>query len=163
MPIRITCSWWTLCQWMTSDIVMPFTGKIRRIMRGIFQMGSLHYLLVWRSSSWVVAGKSDPNSPPRIHVHPDSPAKGSQWTKQVVSFDKLKLTNNQLDDNGHVSSNSHFFLLLHHHHHQVEDEMLPCFGYWWLQPVCSRWWEREGHSKRSTVYTSKSSKRKIKI
>ena len=50
-----------------------------------------------------MAGKTDPNSPPRIHVHPDSPAKGSQWTKQVVSFDKLKLTNNQLDDNGHVS------------------------------------------------------------
>ena len=23
--------------------------------------------------------------------------------KQVVSFDKLKLTNNQLDENGHVS------------------------------------------------------------
>ena len=23
--------------------------------------------------------------------------------KQVISFDKLKLTNNQLDDNGHVS------------------------------------------------------------
>ena len=40
--------------------------------------------------------------PPRIHVHPDSPAKGAQWMKQVVSFDKLKLTNNQLDDNGHV-------------------------------------------------------------
>ena len=50
----------------------------------------------------VVAGKADPNSPPRIHVHPDSPAKGAQWMKQVVSFDKLKLTNNQLDDNGHV-------------------------------------------------------------
>ena len=29
---------------------------------------------------------------------------GAQWMKQVVSFDKLKLTNNQLDDNGHVSS-----------------------------------------------------------
>ena len=28
---------------------------------------------------------------------------GAQWMKQVVSFDKLKLTNNQLDDNGHVS------------------------------------------------------------
>jgi len=63
------------------------------------------------SSSWVVAGKSDPNSPPRIHVHPDSPAKGSQWTKQVVSFDKLKLTNNQLDDNGHVSR--HIILIAH--------------------------------------------------
>ena len=31
---------------------------------------------------------------------------GAQWMKQVVSFDKLKLTNNQLDDNGHVSSSS---------------------------------------------------------
>ncbi|OQV25213.1 T-box transcription factor TBX1-A [Hypsibius exemplaris] len=64
----------------------------------------------WRyafgSSSWVVAGKADPNMPPRIHVHPDSPAKGLHWTKQVVSFDKLKLTNNQLDDNGHVILNS---------------------------------------------------------
>lgn len=55
------------------------------------------------SSSWVIAGKADPVSPPRIHVHPDSPATGAQWMKQVVSFDKLKLTNNQMDDNGHVS------------------------------------------------------------
>lgn len=55
------------------------------------------------SSSWVVAGKADPVSPPRIHVHPDSPASGAHWLKQLVSFDKLKLTNNQLDDNGHVS------------------------------------------------------------
>ena len=39
----------------------------------------------------------------RIHVHPDSPAVGAHWMKQVVSFDKLKLTNHQLDDNGHVS------------------------------------------------------------
>ncbi|XP_055328113.1 T-box transcription factor TBX10-like [Paramacrobiotus metropolitanus] len=64
----------------------------------------------WRyafgSSSWVVAGKADANMPPRIHVHPDSPAKGVHWTKQVVSFDKLKLTNNQLDDNGHIILNS---------------------------------------------------------
>lgn len=50
-----------------------------------------------------MAGKADPNMPPRMHVHPDSPAKGAQWMKQVISFDKLKLTNNQMDDNGHVS------------------------------------------------------------
>lgn len=50
----------------------------------------------------MVAGKSDPISPPRVHIHPDSPASGGQWLKQVVSFDKLKLTNNQMDDNGHV-------------------------------------------------------------
>jgi hypothetical protein len=53
-------------------------------------------------SSWVVAGKADPISPPRIHVHPDSPAPGTSWMKQTISFDKLKLTNNQLDDHGHV-------------------------------------------------------------
>lgn len=51
----------------------------------------------------MVAGRADPNSPPRIHVHPDSPASGATWMKQTISFDKLKLTNNQLDDHGHVS------------------------------------------------------------
>ncbi|UYV79749.1 TBX10 [Cordylochernes scorpioides] len=61
------------------------------------------------SSSWVVAGKADPVMPPRIHVHPDSPCKGSQWMKQTVSFDKLKLTNNQLDDNGHVIRRYNYF------------------------------------------------------
>ncbi|XP_049767264.1 T-box transcription factor TBX1-like [Schistocerca cancellata] len=64
------------------------------------------YRYAFHSSSWVVAGKADPVSPPRIHVHPDSPASGAQWMKQVVSFDKLKLTNNQLDDNGHIILNS---------------------------------------------------------
>lgn len=60
------------------------------------------YRYSFHSSSWVVAGKADPISPPRMHVHPDSPAKGAQWMKQVITFDKLKLTNNQLDDHGHV-------------------------------------------------------------
>ncbi|XP_022832154.1 T-box transcription factor TBX1-like isoform X2 [Spodoptera litura] len=64
------------------------------------------YRYAFHSSSWVVAGKADPVSPPRIHVHPDSPAPGSNWMRQLVSFDKLKLTNNQLDDNGHIILNS---------------------------------------------------------
>ena len=55
------------------------------------------------SSSWVIAGKADPHLPGRIHVHPDSPQRGSQWMKNVVTFDKLKLTNNLMDDNGHVN------------------------------------------------------------
>ena len=58
----------------------------------------------FHSSSWLVAGKADPATPGRVHYHPDSPAKGAQWMKQIVSFDKLKLTNNLLDDNGHVST-----------------------------------------------------------
>ncbi|KAL0122410.1 hypothetical protein PUN28_007260 [Cardiocondyla obscurior] len=61
------------------------------------------YRYAFHSSAWVVAGRADPVSPPRIHVHPDSPASGTHWMKQPISFDKLKLTNNQLDDNGHVS------------------------------------------------------------
>ena len=60
-------------------------------------------------SSWSVAGKADAPMPPRIHVHPDSPSKGVHWMKQIVSFDKLKLTNNLLDDNGHVSASYSYF------------------------------------------------------
>ncbi|TDH15113.1 hypothetical protein EPR50_G00028350 [Perca flavescens] len=41
-----------------------------------------------------------------MHFHPDSPAHGAQWMKQTVSFDTLKLTNNLLDDNGHMILNS---------------------------------------------------------
>lgn len=58
-----------------------------------------------------MAGKADAISPPRIHVHPDSPAPGNTWMKQIVSFDKLKLTNNQLDENGHVSLHQSYSLL----------------------------------------------------
>uniref|UniRef100_A0A3B4BNX0 T-box domain-containing protein n=1 Tax=Pygocentrus nattereri TaxID=42514 RepID=A0A3B4BNX0_PYGNA len=54
------------------------------------------------SSSWLVAGRGDAAVPGRVHFHPDSPARGAQWMKQTVSFDRLKLTNNLLDDNGHV-------------------------------------------------------------
>nr|XP_008540908.1 PREDICTED: T-box transcription factor TBX1 [Equus przewalskii] len=52
------------------------------------------------------SGKAAPATPGRVHYHPDSPAKGAQWMKQIVSFDKLKLTNNLLDDNGHIILNS---------------------------------------------------------
>lgn len=55
------------------------------------------------SSSWMITGQADLSGPPRIHVHQDSPAKGSYWMRQTISFDRLKLTNNPLDDNGHVS------------------------------------------------------------
>ncbi|XP_071849225.1 uncharacterized protein [Apostichopus japonicus] len=64
------------------------------------------YRYAFHSSSWLVAGKADPEMPGRIHVHPDSPARGALWMKQIVSFDKLKLTNNLLDDNGHIILNS---------------------------------------------------------
>ena len=57
-------------------------------------------------SSWLVAGKADPAPPGRLHLHPDSPFSGDQLLRQTVSFEKLKLTNNALDKNGHVRADA---------------------------------------------------------
>lgn len=59
---------------------------------------------MYHSSKWMVAGNADSPVPPRVYIHPDSPASGETWMRQVVSFDKLKLTNNELDDQGHVGA-----------------------------------------------------------
>lgn len=74
-----------------------------RVLQTVFFFSFRFGRYAFHSSSWLVAGKADPATPGRVHYHPDSPAKGAQWMKQIVSFDKLKLTNNLLDDNGHVS------------------------------------------------------------
>ncbi|XP_037068790.1 T-box transcription factor TBX3-like [Pollicipes pollicipes] len=58
------------------------------------------------SSRWVVAGKADPEMPKRMYIHPDSPASGDHWTRRVVSFHKLKLTNNIADRHGYTVLNS---------------------------------------------------------
>ncbi|XP_030042057.1 T-box transcription factor TBX4 [Microcaecilia unicolor] len=57
-------------------------------------------------NKWMVAGKAEPAMPGRLYVHPDSPASGSHWMRQLVSFQKLKLTNNHLDPFGHIILNS---------------------------------------------------------
>ena len=40
----------------------------------------------------------------RLYVHPDSLASGAHWMKSDVTFNKVKLTNNNMDQHGHVSS-----------------------------------------------------------
>lgn len=57
----------------------------------------------FHNSRWVVAGKADPEMPKRMYIHPDSPSTGEQWMQKVVSFHKLKLTNNISDKHGFVS------------------------------------------------------------
>ncbi|XP_056139695.1 T-box transcription factor TBX4 [Lampris incognitus] len=57
-------------------------------------------------NKWMVAGKAEPSMPGRLYVHPDSPATGAHWMRQLVSFQKLKLTNNHLDPFGHIILNS---------------------------------------------------------
>ena len=54
-------------------------------------------------SRWMVAGKADPEMPKRMYIHPDSPATGEQWMQKVISFHKLKLSNNISDKHGFVS------------------------------------------------------------
>lgn len=53
-------------------------------------------------SQWVPAGGSEPQSPHRMYLHQDSPALGSHWQSQPILFNKVKLTNNTLDNNGHI-------------------------------------------------------------
>lgn len=57
----------------------------------------------------MVAGKADPEMPKRMYIHPDSPSTGEQWMQKVVSFHKLKLTNNISDKHGFVSIFFHIF------------------------------------------------------
>ncbi|TNN17624.1 T-box transcription factor TBX1 [Schistosoma japonicum] len=64
------------------------------------------YRYSFRTSSWVHAGKGDPQIASRIHLHPDGIASGTYWMRQAILFDKLKLTNNPFDQNGHIILNS---------------------------------------------------------
>lgn len=68
----------------------------------LWPLPSWPHRYVYHSSKWMVAGNADSPVPPRAYIHPDSLASGDTWMRQVVSFDKLKLTNNELDDQGHV-------------------------------------------------------------
>lgn len=63
----------------------------------------------FHNSRWMVAGKSDPEMPKRMYIHPDSPATGEQWMSKVVNFHKLKLTNNISDKHGFVSVDFNMF------------------------------------------------------
>eukprot|EP00095_Tigriopus_kingsejongensis_P010908 maker-scaffold348_size200312-snap-gene-1.17 protein:Tk10908 transcript:maker-scaffold348_size200312-snap-gene-1.17-mRNA-1 annotation:"t-box transcription factor tbx20-like isoform x2" len=65
------------------------------------------YRYAYHRSSWLVAGKADPPPPYRFYTHPDSPVSGEQLlSRQVVSFEKVKLTNNELDKTGQIILNS---------------------------------------------------------
>ena len=60
----------------------------------------------------MVAGKADPEMPKRMYIHPDSPATGEQWMQKVISFHKLKLSNNISDKHGFVSDFLFFYSIL---------------------------------------------------
>ncbi|XP_036414274.1 T-box transcription factor TBX20 [Colossoma macropomum] len=76
------------------------------VLMDIIAMDNKRYRYAYHRSSWLVAGKADPPLPARLYVHPDSPFTGEQLLKQMVSFEKVKLTNNELDQHGHIILNS---------------------------------------------------------
>ena len=78
------------------------------LMLDLVAVGDSRYRYSFQASQWLPSGRADPQVPGRVHVHHDSPADGSHWMRSPVSFDRLKLTNNVLDDNGHVSTSSIF-------------------------------------------------------
>nr|XP_032813757.1 T-box transcription factor TBX20-like isoform X1 [Petromyzon marinus] len=76
------------------------------VLMDIIPVDQKRYRYAYHRSCWLVAGKADPPLPSRLYVHPDSPFTGEQLLKQSVSFEKLKLTNNELDQHGHIILNS---------------------------------------------------------
>jgi T-box protein 20 len=69
---------------------------------------SKRYRYAYHRSSWLVAGKADPPVQSRLFIHPDGPFTGDTLYKQIVSFEKVKLTNNEMDKCGHVSKRLSF-------------------------------------------------------
>jgi hypothetical protein len=60
----------------------------------------------YHNGEWVISGKAEAHFGGRGYLHPDSPLTGNQWSKQVISFHKMKLTNNPFDRAGHIILNS---------------------------------------------------------
>ncbi|NXL82983.1 TBX22 factor, partial [Alectura lathami] len=70
----------------------------------VMPVDSKRYRYVYHSSQWMVAGNTDHSCiTPRLYIHPDSPCSGETWMRQIISFDRVKLTNNEMDDKGHVA------------------------------------------------------------
>ncbi|KAM7369167.1 hypothetical protein PAMP_013460 [Pampus punctatissimus] len=78
--------------------LQPFANYV--IMMDMVPVDSFKYK--WKMEQWEVAAKAEPQPPHRTYMHPDSPATGGHWMKQSLSFLKMKLTNNTLDQHGHI-------------------------------------------------------------
>ena len=98
---------------MFPTLRVSFSGKLEQhqhydIYLDITPVDNKRYRYAYHRSSWIVAGKADPTPTTRLYRHPDSPFSGDQLTtRTIVSFEKLKLTNNAVDKHGHVRRPKH--------------------------------------------------------
>nr|CDS24060.1 T box transcription factor TBX20 [Echinococcus granulosus] len=87
-------------------------GQKYTVLMDIVPVDNKRYRYAYHRSSWLVAGKADPETTEqqrrrrRCYLHPDAPFTGEQLARQTVSFEKLKLTNNLLDKHGYIILNS---------------------------------------------------------
>lgn len=80
------------------------------VLMDIVPVDDKRYRYAYHRSTWLVSGKADPPAPTRLCMHPDAPFTGEQLMKQPLSFEKVKLTNNEMDEQGHVSKTLHDIL-----------------------------------------------------
>ncbi|CRK94143.1 CLUMA_CG007662, isoform A [Clunio marinus] len=98
---------------MFPTVRVSFSGPLRgqssdryAVLLDIVAVDSRRYRYAYHRSSWLVAGKADPPPPARLYSHPDTPVGADALRKQVISFEKVKLTNNEMDKNGQIVLNS---------------------------------------------------------
>ncbi|CAI5442257.1 unnamed protein product [Caenorhabditis angaria] len=72
----------------------------------VIPVDSKRYRYIYNKSAWLTAGKAEPVPRNRLYLHPDCPFSGDQLLKHVISFEKTKLTNNEVDKTGHLILNS---------------------------------------------------------
>ncbi|XP_055597781.1 T-box transcription factor TBX20 isoform X2 [Uranotaenia lowii] len=99
---------------MFPTVRVSFSGPLRQItpadryvvLLDVVPVDNRRYRYAYHRSAWLVAGKADPPPPPRLYAHPDTPIGADALRKQVISFEKVKLTNNEMDKNGQIVLNS---------------------------------------------------------
>ena len=79
-------------------------GSKYLVLLDIVPCDNKRYRYAYHRSSWLVAGKADPAPPHRLYCHPDAPFTAEQLRKQVISFEKVKVTNNESDNTGQVNN-----------------------------------------------------------
>nr|XP_029709400.1 T-box protein H15-like isoform X3 [Aedes albopictus] len=97
---------------MFPTVRVSFSGPLRQVtpadryvvLLDVVPVDNRRYRYAYHRSAWLVAGKADPPPPPRLYAHPDTPIGADALRKQVISFEKVKLTNNEMDKNGQIHS-----------------------------------------------------------
>jgi hypothetical protein len=57
----------------------------------------------YMNGDWVTGGKAEPPPSFSLYAHPEAPNYGRHWTKEEISFSKVKLTNKPSPQKGQVS------------------------------------------------------------